>query len=302
MVTIPPYLNPGDTIGIVCPAGFMPFEKALICIETLKAWGFNVVPGKTLGNQYHYFSGTDEQRRDDLQQMLDDENIDAILCARGGYGTGRIIDKLDFSKFIQHPKWVIGFSDITVLHCHLFSNYQIASMHGPMAAAFDDGGFKNKYIQSLHEALSGKKADYKTEGNILDQPGKAKGILVGGNLSLLVNLIGTPSDIQTKNKILFIEEVSEYIYSVDRMMYQLKRSGKLEHLKGLIIGGFSDMKDTTLPFGQSVQQAVKDLVKDYKYPVCFDFPISHEKQNFAVKVGIKYKLNVAENLVELREL
>ena len=302
MVTIPPYLNPGDTIGIVCPAGFMPFEKALICIETLKAWGFNVVPGKTLGNQYHYFSGTDEQRRDDLQQMLDDENIDAILCARGGYGTGRIIDKLDFSKFIQHPKWVIGFSDITVLHCHLFSNYKIASMHGPMAAAFDDGGFKNKYIQSLHEALSGKKADYKTEGNILDQPGKAKGILVGGNLSLLVNLIGTPSDIQTKNKILFIEEVSEYIYSVDRMMYQLKRSGKLEHLKGLIIGGFSDMKDTTLPFGQSVQQAVKDLVKDYKYPVCFDFPISHEKQNFAVKVGIKYKLNVAENLVELREL
>jgi len=136
----------------------------------------------------------------------------------------------------------------------------------------------------------------------LDQPGKAKAILVGGNLSLLVNLIGTPSDIQTKNKILFIEEVSEYIYSVDRMMYQLKRSGKLEHLKGLIIGGFSDMKDTTLPFGQSVQQAVKDLVKDYKYPVCFDFPISHEKQNFAVKVGIKYKLNVAENLVELREL
>ena len=302
MVTIPPYLNPGDTIGIVCPAGFMPFEKALICIETLKAWGFNVVPGKTLGNQYHYFSGTDEQRRDDLQQMLDDDNIDAILCARGGYGTGRIIDKLDFSKFIQHPKWVIGFSDITVLHCHLFSNYQIASMHGPMAAAFDDGGFKNQYIQSLHAALSGEKADYKTEGNILDQPGKAKGILVGGNLSLLVNLIGTPSDIQTKNKILFIEEVSEYIYSVDRMMYQLKRSGKLEHLKGLIIGGFSDMKDTTLPFGQSVQQAVKDLVKDYKYPVCFDFPISHEKQNFAVKVGIKYKLNVAENLVELREL
>jgi muramoyltetrapeptide carboxypeptidase len=302
MVTIPPYLKPGDTIGIVCPAGFMPFEKALTCIEALKVWGFNVVPGKTLGNQYHYFSGTDEQRRDDLQQMLDDENIDAILCARGGYGTVRIIDKLDFSKFIQHPKWVIGFSDITVLHCHLFSNYKIASMHGPMAAAFDEYGLENKYIQSLHEALLGKKADYKTEGSVLDQSGKAKGILVGGNLSLLVNLIGTPSDIQTKNKILFIEEIGEYIYSVDRMMYQLKRSGKVDHLKGLIIGGFSDMKDTTLPFGQSVQQAVKDLVKDYRYPVCFDFPISHEKQNFAVKVGLKYKLNVSKNLVELQEL
>jgi muramoyltetrapeptide carboxypeptidase len=302
MATIPPYLHPGDTIGIVCPAGFMPFEKAVACIQTLTTWGFNVVPGKTLGNQFHYFSGSDEQRRDDLQQMLDDENIDAILCGRGGYGTGRIIDKVDFSKFVKRPKWVIGFSDITVLHCHLFSNYKIASMHGPMAAAFNDGESENEYIQSLHDALLGKKADYKTTGNILDQPGKAKGILIGGNLSLLVNLIGTPSDIQTKNRILFIEEVGEYIYAVDRMMYQLKRSRKLENLSGLVIGGFSEIKDTTLPFGQTVQEAIKGLVKDYKYPVCFDFPVSHEKQNFAVKVGVKYKLNVAENLVELKEL
>ncbi|MEO8854785.1 MAG: LD-carboxypeptidase [Ginsengibacter sp.] len=302
MTTLPPYLKPGDTIGIVCPAGFMPFEKAQTCIETLTSWGYKVIPGKTLGNQFHYFSGTDEERWKDLQQMMDDKNIDAILCGRGGYGTGRIIDKLDFSKFVKHPKWIVGFSDITVLHCHLFSNFKIASMHAPMAAAFNDGEFKNQYIQSLQDALLGKKADYKSEGNILDQPGKAKGILVGGNLSLLVNVIGTSSDIKTKNKILFIEEVGEYIYSVDRMMYQLKRSGKLENLKGLIIGRFSDMKDTTIPFGQTVEETIKDLVKDYDYPVCFGFPVSHDKENYALKIGVKYKFAVEENVVELKEL
>ncbi|HXR85141.1 MAG TPA: LD-carboxypeptidase [Hanamia sp.] len=302
MTTIPPYLQPGDTIGIVCPAGYMPFEKAQICIETLTSWGFKVVPGKTLGNQFNYFSGTDIERLHDLQHMMDDKNIDAVFCGRGGYGTGRIIDQLDFSKFIKHPKWIIGFSDITILENHLFSNYKIASLHAPMAAAFNDGEFNNQYIQSLHNALVGKKAVYKTTGNILDQKGSAKGILVGGNLSLLANAIGTSSDINTRNKILFIEEIGEYIYGVDRMMYQLKRSGKLNDLKGLIIGRFSDMKDTTIPFGQSVEDAIKELVKDYDYPVCFRFPVSHDKENYALKVGIKYKLKVQESLVELKEI
>ena len=302
MTRIPPYLKKGDTIGIVCPAGYMPFEKAQTCIETLTRWGFEVIPGKTLGHQFNYFSGTDEERCKDLQRMMDDKNIDAILCARGGYGMGRIIDKLDFAKFIKRPKWIIGFSDITVLHSHLFTNYKIASLHAPMAAAFNDSEFKNQYIQSLHDALLGKKADYKTEGNILDQEGKAKGILVGGNLSLLANVIGTRSDVKTKNKILFIEEVGEYIYSVDRMMYQLKRSGKLENLKGLIIGRFSDMKDTTIPFGQTVEDAVKDMVKDYDYPVCFGFPVSHDKENYALKVGVKYRLKVTKGFVELKEI
>jgi muramoyltetrapeptide carboxypeptidase len=302
MAIIPPYLKPGDTIGIVCPAGFMPFEKAQTCIETLATWGFKVVVGKTLGNQFNYFSGTDKERLKDLQQMMDDKNIDAILCGRGGYGTGRIIDQLEFSKFLKRPKWIIGFSDITILHCHLFSNYKIASMHAPMAAAFNAGEFNNQYIQSLHDALLGKKADYQTEGNLLDQKGHGSGTLVGGNLSLLVNVIGTPSDIKTKNKILFIEEIGEYIYSVDRMMYQLKRSGKLEDLKGLIIGRFSGMKDTTVPFGQTVDEAIKELVKDYDYPICFRFPVSHDKENYALKVGIKYKLKVAPNLVELKEI
>lgn len=301
MTIIPPYLKPGDTIGIVCPAGYMPFEKAQTCIETLTVWGFKVITGKTLRNQFHYFSGTDEERLQDLQQMLDDKNIDAILCGRGGYGTGRIIDRLDFTRFVKRPKWIIGFSDITVLHSHLFSNFKIASLHAPMAAAFNDGEFKNQYIESLHNALLGKKADYTTSGNSFDQEGKAHGLLLGGNLSLLVNLIGTSSDIKTKNKILFIEEVGEYIYSADRMLYQLKRSGKLDNLKGLIIGKFSEMKDTTIPFGQTIQEAIKDLVKEYKFPVCFDFPVSHEKENYALKIGAKYKLKVLQGKVELKE-
>ena len=302
MTIIPPYLKPGDTIGMVCPSGYMPEEKYQTCIQTLTQWGFKVVLGKTPGHQFHYFAGTDKERQKDLQHMMDDKKINAIMCARGGYGMGRIIDQLDFSKFKHHPKWIIGFSDITVLHSHLFSKYKIASLHAPMAAAFNDGEFANQYIQSLHDALLGKKADYKTEGNIFDQKGEAKGILVGGNLSLLVNVIGTPSDINTRNKILFIEEVGEYIYSVDRMMYQLKRSGKLENLKGLIIGRFSDMKDTTIPFGETVEKAIKDMVKKYDYPVCFGFPVSHDKENYALKVGVKYKLNVGKNAVELKEM
>lgn len=302
MTIIPPYLKPGDTIGIVCPAGYMPLEKAQTCIETLSAWAFKVIPGKTLGNQFNYFSGTDKERLHDLQRMMDDKNIDAILCGRGGYGTGRIIDKLDFSKFIKHPKWIIGFSDITILHSHLFSNYGVASLHAPMAAAFNDGEFKNQYIKSLYNALIGEKADYKIAGNILDQKGNAKGILVGGNLSLLVNVIGSSSDIKTKNKILFIEDIGEYIYNIDRMMYQLKRSGKLDGLKGLIIGRFSDMKDTAIPFGQTTEEVIKDIVKDYNYPVSFRFPVSHDKENYALKIGVKYKLNVEKDLVELKEI
>lgn len=302
MIIIPPYLKPGDAIGVVCPAGYMPVEKATTCLKTLTEWGFKVTPGKTLGHRFNYFSGTDEERLEDLQRMMDNKNIRAIFCARGGYGMGRIIDQLNFKKFKEHTKWVIGFSDITVLHSHLYSNYKIASLHAPMAAAFNDDEFKNQYVQSLHDALIGRKSDYSVEGNLWNQKGKASGTLVGGNLSLLAHLIGTDSDIKTKNKILFIEDVGEYIYNIDRMMYQLKRSGKLDQLKGLIIGRFSEMKDTTIPFGQTSEELIKDLVKEYDYPVCFGFPVSHDKENYALKIGVKYTLNVSQTSVELKEL
>ena len=301
MITIPPYLNSGDTIGILCPSGYMSYERASAAIETLVGWGFNVVPGKTLGKQFNYFSGTDRERLNDLQQMMDDDSIKAIFCARGGYGLGRIIDMLSFKKFKKYPKWIIGYSDVTVLQLHLLSNYKIASLHAPMAAAFNDGEFNNQYIKSLHDTIVGRKANYASPGNVFNQKGKASGILVGGNLSQVAHLIGTSSDIKTKNKILFIEDVGEYIYNIDRMMYQLKRNGKLDDLGGLIVGKFTEMKDTGIPFGQRPDEVIRDIVKDYDYPVCFNFPVSHDPQNLSLKIGAGYKLKVSKNKVTLEE-
>lgn len=298
---IPPYLQKGDIIGLVCPAGFMPMEKIQTAITTLHTWGFTVEKGSTLGGMStNYFSATDEERMNDLQVMMDDTNIKAILCARGGYGTGRIIEKLNFKKFRKDPKWVIGFSDITVLHSHLLSNYKIASLHAPMAAAFNDDEYKNEYVQSLYLALVGTESNYKSDTHQFNRRGKATGRLVGGNLALLAHLIGTSSDINTKNKILFIEDIGEYIYNVDRMMNQLKRSGKLDKLAGLIVGKFSDMKDTDRPFGQTAEEVIRDIVKEYDYPVCFNFPVSHDKENYALKIGVKYTLKVVET-VTLKE-
>lgn len=302
MTKIPLYLKPGDAIGILCPSGFMPYERAVKAIETLADWGFKVIKGETLGNQYNYFSGNDEERATDLQRMMDDDTIKAIFCARGGYGLGRIIDSLSFKKFKRNPKWVIGFSDITVLQSHIFSKYKIASLHAPMAAAFNIEEHDNIYIQSLHDAMTGRKTNYSVFGHEFNKKGKAQGTLVGGNLSLLVNMIGTTSDIKTKNKILFIEDVGEYIYNIDRMMYQMKRCGKLKGLKALIVGGFTEMKDTRIPFGQSVEEVIKDIVKEYDYPVCFNFPLSHNKENYALKNGVKYKLSVNTSMVVLEEL
>lgn len=303
MIKTPPYLKKGNTIAITCPAGYMAAEKAQTCIDTLQSWGYQVMVGKTLGSHStNYFSGTDEDRRDELQAMLDDSTIHAILCGRGGYGVGRIIDGLDFTKFKKKPKWIIGFSDITVLHCHLHQNLKIASLHAPMAAAFNDGEFNNEFIQSLLKALLGKKANYHCPVQPFNRIGIATGELVGGNLALLANITGTPSDISTKNKILFIEDVGEYIYSVDRMLYQLKRSGKLDNLAGLVVGGFTDMKDTERPFGKTVYEVINEVVKEYKYPVCFGFPVSHGKENYALKVGQSYQLSVRKGTVILKEL
>ena len=302
MIKTPPYLKPGDTIGIVCPAGYMATAKAQTCIDTLQQWGYQVKVGKTLGSDSTtYFSGTDEERLHDFQAMLDDDAVKAILCGRGGYGMGRIIDRVNFRAFKKQPKWIIGFSDITVLHAHLYSNYKIASLHAPMAAAFNEEGYNNEYVQSLKHALEGKIARYHCGVHDFNRKGEAVGELVGGNLSLLAHLTGTPSDMKTKGRILFLEDVGEYLYNVDRMLYQLKRAGKLDKLAGLIIGGFTDNKDTERPFGKTVYEIIHDVVKEYDYPVCFDFPVSHEKENYALKVGAGYKLIVGKNKVILEE-
>lgn len=303
MIKTPPYLQKGDTIGLVCPSGYMSPEKTAECIRVLQEeWGYRVKTGKTVSSDsLTYFSGTDEERLNDFQQMLDDDEVKAVLCARGGYGFTRIIDRINFKKFKKQPKWLIGFSDITLLHAHIYSNYYIATLHAPMAAAFNDAGYINRFVQSLKNALEGKKAKYDCLPHEFNQKGEAVGELVGGNLSLLVHGIGTDSDIRTRGRILFLEDIGEYLYSIDRMFYQLKRSGKLKNLAGLIIGGFTDIKDTTRPFGKTVYEAIHDVIKEYKYPVCFGFPVSHGKENYALKIGVGYKLKVGKSKVILEE-
>ena len=301
MIKIPPYLKKGDTIGITCPAGYMAADKAQTCINTLQSWGFNVMVGKTLGSDStNYFSGTDEERCNEMQAMIDDENINAILCGRGGYGIGRIIDLLDFSNFKKKPKWIIGFSDVTVLHSHLFTKVKVASLHAPMAAAFNDG--PNEFITSLQKAITGKKGKYSCDVHAFNKQGTVTGELVGGNLSLLAHLTGTASDINTKNKILFLEDIGEQIYGMDRMLYQLKRSGKFNNLAGLIIGGFTDIKDTDRPFGKTIYEDIQEILADYNFPVAYGFPVSHSTENYALKVGVNYTLKVGKSKTWLTEV
>ncbi|WP_431211855.1 S66 peptidase family protein [Puia sp. P3] len=299
---IPPCLKPGDTIAIVCPAGYMPAERAAICIETLQTWGYKVRVGHTVGGPSdNYFSGTDDQRLAEFQQMLDDPDITAILCGRGGYGLTRIIDRIDFSTFAKAPKWIAGFSDITILHTHIWSNYKIVTLHSPMAGAFNDGGADDVYVRSLRKALNGEKAAYECAPHPFNRTGTATGRLVGGNLSLIAHLTGTVSDMRTKGKILFLEDVGEYRYNIDRMLHQLKRSGKLDRLEGLVIGGFTDSKDTTRPFGATVEEIIRDVISEYDYPVCFGFPVSHDRENYTLKIGVQHTLDITPEKITLKE-
>ncbi len=299
---IPPYLKKGDTIGIVCPSGFMPESKILACEKTLiNDWGFKVKRGKTVGHQYHYFSGTDRERLDDFQQMLDDKTVNAILFGRGGYGMSRIIDHVDFKSFKKNPKWIIGFSDITLLHSHIHQQFNIATLHAPMGGAFNSDHGDNEYLHSLRKAITGKKSVYSTGVHALNRSGTAEGKLVGGNLTLLAHACGTKSDLNTKGKILFLEEIGEYLYNIDRMLYQLKRSGKFHGLAGLIVGGFTGNKDTEIPFGKSVEEIIADISLEYEFPICFGFPVSHERENYALKVGVVYELKVTKSKVVLKQ-
>jgi muramoyltetrapeptide carboxypeptidase len=292
MIT-PAYLKPGNTVGIVCPAGYLPASSIQTCVAVLAQWGYRVMQGSTIGgNSSTYFSGTDQERLTDLQRMLDDPAVHAILCGRGGYGTGRIIEQLDFSKFIESPKWIIGYSDITVLHAHIHRHHQIVTLHAPMATAFNGEGWKSEYIQSLREALEGISSACSGPDHAFNRLGAVTAPLVGGNLALLAHLVGTSSDMDTEGKILFIEDIGEQLYNIDRMLYQYKRSGKLRSLAGLIVGGFTECKDTERPFGKTAYEIIQDAVAEYTYPVCYDFPVSHTERNVALKVGATYSLRV----------
>jgi muramoyltetrapeptide carboxypeptidase len=302
MIKFPPYLLKGDRIGIVAPAGFMSFEKMESCVNLLQDWGYTVRLGATThSHSENYFSGTDEERLADLQEMLDDGEVNAILCARGGYGMSRLLDRLSFRKFKKHPKWIVGFSDITALHSHLLACYDIASLHAPMAAAFNEEVVNNPSLQSLQDALEGRPAQYRCNPSPLNRTGEVTAELVGGNLTLLAHLVGSDSDVKTKNRILFLEDIGEYLYNIDRMLLQLKRAGKLSRLAGLVIGGFTDLKDTERPFGTEVKEIIRHHVEEFDFPLCFDFSVSHGKENLALKIGGTYRLSVTEGEVGLTE-
>jgi muramoyltetrapeptide carboxypeptidase len=305
---IPAYLNKGGIIGITCPSGFITREEILPAVSKLEEWGFQVRPGKTVGERDFSFGGSDDQRAEDLQEMLDDRDIDAILFGRGGYGAVRMIDKVDFSTFKKHPKWIIGFSDATVFHSHINRNFGIASIHSKMCNSFPSDWSKAEpsqieTIDSIRRCLTGEKMQYNAIASEKNKTGTGEGILVGGNLSILQNLAGTKSDILTKNKILFVEDTGEYLYSIDRMFWNLKRSGKLDKLSGLIIGGFKvKADDPGEEFGRSLYDIVAEVTKEFSYPVCFDFPVGHQKNNYALKCGVMHRLTVNADGVSLNEV
>lgn len=292
----PPYLTIGDTVAITCPAKKLT-RDILDAVTLLESWGLNVVLGETVKASWHQFAGTDELRASDMQQFLDDPNIKAIFAARGGYGTIRIIDRIDFSVFKKHPKWIIGFSDITVLHSHIQAVYKTESIHGQMPLTIPDGSSVS--LETLKKALFNEALDYKYTSAVKNRSGEANAVLIGGNLTLLVMMAGSVSEQDYSEKILFLEDVGEYLYSLDRMMWNLKRSGKLTNLKGLIVGSFTEMKDNDIPFGQTAEQIIMEHVKEFDYPVCFNFPAGHINDNRALIFGRKVNMLVEEQNVSL---
>ncbi len=285
-------LQKGSIIGITCPSGYVSAERVKYAIAVLERWGFVVKVGKTVGSEFNYFSGTDEERMADMQAMLDDAEVDAILMGRGGYGMSRIIDGLDFTKFLEKPKWVCGFSDITVLHNHIQANFRVPTLHSPMCGAFKPETEHEDYLLSLKRALIGMPQQYITLPSDFNRYGSTEGILTGGNLSLLVHLTGSTSEVNTKGKILFIEDLGEHLYQLDRMLLHLKRADKLSELAGLVVGSFTDIEDTERPFGQTVEEIIMDKVKEYDYPVCFNLACGHQDINYTLTLGAKHSLVV----------
>ncbi|MBE8713407.1 S66 peptidase family protein [Sphingobacterium hungaricum] len=293
----PSGLQKGDKVAIVCPASFVR-GTVDIAVKTLESWGLEVQIGKTVTSAYHQFAGDDALRAKDLQDALDDDSVKAVFAGRGGYGTVRIIDAIDFSNFKKNPKWLIGFSDITVLHSHVERNLAIPTIHGQMPKSFEES--TKSGLNTLKTALFGKPLAYSFKQNKQEnREGKVEGILIGGNLAILHSILASDSDMVYDNKILFIEDVGESFYNIDRMLWTLKRAGKLAKLKGLLVGSFSSMKDATPGFGQTVEEIILDKVKGYDYPVAFHFPAGHIDNNHALILGAEVRMEVGKSHVNL---
>ena len=296
----PNSIQKGDTVGLIalaCKVNFEILKPAIAWMENV--WGLKIVLGESLTSEYHQFAGTDTVRANDFQMMLDNPEIKAIFSARGGYGSSRLLDSIDFTVFQKQPKWVIGFSDITAVHCHIHT-LNIESLHATMPKIFlQEGGEQS--LESLRKILFGEETNYKIEPHKLNRLGVGEGQLIGGNLAILIHVIGSKSDINYEGKILFLEDVNEYLYNIDRMMIQLKRSGKLQNLSGLIVGSFSDCQDNDVPFGKSAYEIIEEAVADYDFPVCYGFPVGHEVDNWAMPHGRRLSLLVEEYRVSLKE-
>lgn len=293
-------IQKGDTVGLIalaCKVNFEILKPAIALMEN--SWGLKVILGKSLTSEYHQFAGNDTLRANDFQMMLDNPEIKAIFSARGGYGSSRLLDSIDFTAFQKQPKWVVGFSDITAVHCHIHT-LNIESLHATMPKIFLQIGGEES-LESLRKILFGETLNYIIEPNQMNRLGAANGQLIGGNLAILSHIIGTKSEVNYDRKILFLEDVNEYLYNIDRMMIQFKRSGKLQNLSGLIVGSFSDCQDNDVPFGKTANEIINEAVADYDFPVCYGFPVGHEVDNWAMPCGRRLSLLVEEYGVSLKE-
>ena len=295
----PNYLKPQDKVAIVCTARKFTAIDAQPAMDLLKSWDLIPVLGITIGLDNFQLGGSDEERAADFQAQLDNPEIKAIWIARGGYGSVRIIDKLNFDKFLQNPKWIVGFSDITVLHSHI-NTLGVSTIHGIMPYTVPNT--IETSIESLKKALFGESLSYEISSHSDNRIGKTTGELVGGNLSIIYSLLGSESSIDTNGKILYIEDLDEYLYHIDRMMQNLKRNGYFKNLKGLIVGGMTDMHDNSIPFGLDAIGIIKDVTSEYDFPICFYFPAGHVKDNRALRLGQEISFEVTENKVEVNFL
>ena len=292
----PEYLKKGDTVAIVAPSGVLKNYNSYIlkAKELLKSWELEVVIGENVFNDNGHFAGTDNQRSADFQLALDDKSIKAIWCARGGYGAMRVIDNLNFEKYKENPKWIVGYSDITAIHNNLHNN-KSESIHGIMCKSLEKiDVYNNKSVSLLKKSLFGEKLSYTIEGNNYNIEGNSNGQLIGGNLTLLHCLLGSESSIDTDGKILFIEDLGEYLYHIDRMLISLKRAGYFDNCKGLIVGDFTDMRKNTTPFGRNLKELILDIVEEYDFPVSFGFPAGHGEKNYPMILGREINLEVSK--------
>lgn len=295
MIT-PEFLQKGDTIGILATARKIDETALKPAIKMLESWGLHVVLGKTIGKEDHQLAGADWLRAEDFQQMMDNPKIKAILGAKGGYGTVRMVDRIDFSRFKQKPKWIIGFSDMTVLHSHI-NQMGIETLHAIMAQSFEKAS--PEALESLRKALFGEPLKYKIPAHPFNHKGSAKGELVGGNLSVIYSIIGSKSALDYKGKILFIEDLDEYLYHIDRMMMNLKRNGYFDGLKAVIVGGMTSMNDNEIPWGKDALEIIQDVLKDTKIPVIYNFPAGHIKDNRALILGKTVQVNATDSGAEI---